>query len=104
MQLLPLSAQQHAISAVLQERVLEDVFVAQVEKWQPRDPQADYRAGYRGDRIFYRRAMLACRGTKWRHIEFEYPAAQKRYFDNFVTREQSASGAPLVVMAETRIT
>jgi hypothetical protein len=43
MQLLPLSAQQHAISAVLQERVLEDVFVAQVEEWQPRDPQADYR-------------------------------------------------------------
>lgn len=30
--------------------------------------------------------MLACRGTKWRHIEFEYPAAQKRYFDNSVTR------------------
>jgi hypothetical protein len=23
--------------------VLEDVFVAQVEEWQPRDPQADYR-------------------------------------------------------------
>jgi hypothetical protein len=43
MQLLPLSAQQHAISAVLQERVLEDVFVAQVEEWQPRDPQADDR-------------------------------------------------------------
>ena len=43
-------------------------------------------SGYRGDRIFYRRAMLACRGTKWRHIEFEYPAAEKRYFDNFVTQ------------------
>ena len=47
-------------------------------------------SGYRGDRIFYRRAMLACRGTKWRHIEFEYPAAQKRYFDNFVTRTSFA--------------
>ena len=22
--------------------------------------------------------MLACRGTKWRHIEFEYPASEKR--------------------------
>jgi hypothetical protein len=29
-------------------------------------------SGYRGERIFYRRAMLACNGTKWRHIEFEY--------------------------------
>jgi hypothetical protein len=47
-------------------------------------------SGYRGDRIFYRRAMLACRGTKWRHIEFEYPASQKRYFDNFVTRTSFA--------------
>ena len=32
-------------------------------------------SGYRGDRIFYRRAMLACNGTKWRHIEFEYPVS-----------------------------
>jgi hypothetical protein len=28
-------------------------------------------SGYRGDRIFYRRAMLACHNTKWREIEFE---------------------------------
>jgi hypothetical protein len=47
-------------------------------------------SGYRGDRIFYRRAMLACRGTKWRHIELEYPASEKRYFDNFVTRTSFA--------------
>ena len=32
-------------------------------------------SGYWGDRIFYRRAMLACHNTKWRQIEFEYPAA-----------------------------
>jgi hypothetical protein len=47
-------------------------------------------SGYRGDRIFYRRAMLACNGTKWRHIEFEYPASEKRHFDNFVTRTSFA--------------
>src|SRR4029077_15264839 len=47
-------------------------------------------SGYRGDRIFYRRAMVACRGKKWRHIEFEYPASEKRYFDNFVTRTSFA--------------
>ena len=34
--------------------------------------------------------MLACRGTKWRRIEFEYPASEKRLFDNFVTRTSFA--------------
>ena len=33
--------------------------------------------------------MVACRGTKWRHIEFEYPASD-RYFDSFVTRTSFA--------------
>jgi len=47
-------------------------------------------SGYRGDRIFYRRAMLACNGTKWRHIEFEYPAAEKLRLDDFVTRTSFA--------------
>jgi hypothetical protein len=47
-------------------------------------------SGYRGDRIFYRRAMLACNNTKWRQIEFEYPASQKRLFDSFVTRTSYA--------------
>lgn len=47
-------------------------------------------SGYKGDRIFYRRAMLACNGTKWRHIEFEYPASEKRLLDNFVTRTSFA--------------
>jgi hypothetical protein len=47
-------------------------------------------SGYRGNRIFYRRAMLACNNTKWRQIEFEYPAAEKRLFDSFVTRTSYA--------------
>jgi hypothetical protein len=47
-------------------------------------------SGYRGNRIFYRRAMVACNNTKWRHIEFEYPASEKRLFDNFVTRTSFA--------------
>jgi hypothetical protein len=50
-------------------------------------------SGYRGDRIFYRKAILACNGTKWRHIEFEYPASEKRLFDNFVTRTSFAMRA-----------
>jgi hypothetical protein len=47
-------------------------------------------SGYKGDRIFYRRAMLACNGTKWRHIEFDYSASEKRLFDSFVTRTSFA--------------
>ena len=48
-------------------------------------------SGYNGDRIFYRKAMLACGGRSWHHLAFEYPADQKRAFDQFVTR---ASYAP----------
>jgi hypothetical protein len=43
-------------------------------------------SGYRGDRIFYRKAILACRNRLWRHIAFEYPGTDKRAFDEFVTR------------------
>ena len=30
--------------------------------------------------------MLAYNNTKWRQIEFEHPASEKRLFDSFVTR------------------
>lgn len=47
-------------------------------------------SGYKGDRIFYRKAMLACGGRSWHHLAFEYPAEQKRAFDQFVTRASYA--------------
>ena len=50
-------------------------------------------SGFFGNRIFYRKAMLACGGTSWHYLEFEYPAAQKRAFDRFVTRSSAALGA-----------
>jgi hypothetical protein len=37
--------------------------------------------------------MLACGGTAWHYMEFEYPAAQKRAFDELVTRSSAALGA-----------
>jgi hypothetical protein len=43
-------------------------------------------SGFRGDRIFYRKAMLACDNRRWHHIDFEYPASRKKAFDRFVTR------------------
>jgi serine/threonine-protein kinase len=46
-------------------------------------------SGFKGakeDRIFYRKVVLACGGSTWRHIAFEYPAEAKRAFDRFVER------------------
>jgi hypothetical protein len=49
-------------------------------------------SGFFANRIFYRKAMLACDGTVWHYMEFEYPAAQKRVFDELVTRSSAALG------------
>ena len=43
-------------------------------------------SGLKGDRIFYRKVMLACGGTIWRHLALEYPADAKPRFDRFVER------------------
>ena len=43
-------------------------------------------SGIKGDRIFYRKAVIACGGTVWHHIAFEYPASHKRQIDPFVLR------------------
>ncbi|SRR6266545_4354306 len=42
-------------------------------------------SGLKGDRIFYRKAALACGGKSWHHLAFEYPAAAKRNMDGLVT-------------------
>lgn len=42
-------------------------------------------SGFKGDRIFYRKALLGCGGTVWHHVAFEYPAGQKREYDAIVT-------------------
>jgi hypothetical protein len=47
-------------------------------------------SGLKGDRIFYRKAVLACGGKVWRHIAFEYPAGDKRRMDAFVSRVAAA--------------
>lgn len=43
-------------------------------------------SGIKGDRIFYRKAVIACGGKVWHHIAFEYPMAVKRQMDPFVMR------------------
>lgn len=42
-------------------------------------------SGFKGDRIFYRKAALACGGKTWRHVAFEYPAEKKQSMDGLVT-------------------
>jgi serine/threonine-protein kinase len=43
-------------------------------------------SGTKGDRIFYRKAVIACGGKVWHHIAFEYPITFKREMDPFVMR------------------
>jgi serine/threonine-protein kinase len=50
-------------------------------------------SGFKGERIFYRKAMLACGDSVWHQIAFDYPAAEKHGYDRFVTRAEKALAA-----------
>jgi hypothetical protein len=43
-------------------------------------------SGFNGDRLFYRKAALACGGDRWHHIAFEYPANAKRSMQDVIRR------------------
>jgi hypothetical protein len=43
-------------------------------------------SGFNGDRLFYRKAALACGGDRWHQIAFEYPATAKRSMQDFIRR------------------
>jgi hypothetical protein len=43
-------------------------------------------AGLKGDRMFYRKAALACSGKSWHHIAFEYPPNTRCGMEVFVNR------------------
>ena len=43
-------------------------------------------SGFKGDRLFYRQAALACGGNRWHHIAFEFPAGAKRTMQDFIKR------------------
>src|SRR5215470_5161997 len=43
-------------------------------------------SGFKGDRLFYRQAALACGGNHWHHIAFEFPASAKRSMQDFIKR------------------
>jgi hypothetical protein len=41
-------------------------------------------AGFKGSRMFYRKAILACGGRVWHHVAFEYPPEIKARVDRFI--------------------
>ena len=42
-------------------------------------------SGYKGDRIYYRKARLGCGGSVWHHVALEYPVGNKRAYDGIVS-------------------
>ena len=50
-------------------------------------------AGTKGDRMFYRKAVIACGGRTWHHIAFEYPIDMTRYVDPMLRRASMAVDA-----------
>ena len=54
--------------------------------YEHRDRRAIVVSGTKGDRIFYRRSILACRDTIWHTVVLEYPEARKSAFDAIVAR------------------
>jgi len=42
-------------------------------------------SGFKGDRIFYRKSLLACGGTSWHEVALEYPA-EAQSMNGFVDR------------------
>lgn len=49
-------------------------------------------SGFKGDRIFYRKSVLACGGTSWHEVAFEYPA-EAQGMNAFV--DQAAHGVEM---------
>jgi serine/threonine-protein kinase len=47
-------------------------------------------SGFKGNRIFYRKAVIACGGTIWKHIAFEYPIELRHEMDRFVVSAATA--------------
>jgi len=60
-------------------------------------------SGFKGDRIFYRKAVLACGGRVWRHVALEYPAENKRSLDAFVQRASAVVDATANEACDTAV-
>jgi hypothetical protein len=59
-------------------------------------------SGFKGDRIFYRKAVIACGGTVWHHIEFEYPRLASDKWTRSFSVHRKASITRKTIVVETR--
>ena len=85
-----MSAQRESVSAHMDEvRTVQNGRIT----YERRAPTWIVVSGFKGDRVFYRKAMLACGKTDWHHLDFEYPAWEKTAFDQMVTRASFALSA-----------
>lgn len=64
----------------------EEAFDGETITYKHRDKHSVIVSGTKGDRIFYRKSILACRDQVWDSVSIEYPAAQKQAFDSIVSR------------------
>ena len=46
--------------------------------------------GVKGDRMFFRKAQLACRGQQWHHVALEFPAGEQRRYQSLVAEAARA--------------
>jgi serine/threonine-protein kinase len=53
--------------------------------YKHRDKRGTVVSGTKGDRIFYRKSILSCRGQVWNNVAIEYQAAEKQAFDAIVS-------------------
>jgi hypothetical protein len=68
-----------------------------------REPSWVVVSGFKGERMFYRKAVLACGGRQWRHVAFEHPAVAKRDFDPLVTQMARALDRELEENCDTTV-
>ena len=47
-------------------------------------------SGYKGGRMYFRKAVLACGEREWRHVEYEFPAEARKSFQTQVDRMSRA--------------
>jgi hypothetical protein len=50
-------------------------------------------SGFKGGRMYFRKAVLAYGEREWRHVEYEYPAEAERVFQTQVDRMSRAFDA-----------
>ena len=63
----------------------EEAFEGETITYKHRDKHSVVVSGTKGDRIFYRKSLLACGNQVWVSVSIEYPVAQKQAFDAIVT-------------------